>query len=120
MLDPEFKTKWVAALESGEYSQARGTLKDNASYCCLGVACVVAGARFERDEENDPVALRDQIVISSEGVILTGAFCQEIGLSHDEMVKLYQMNDGNCATAVSEEIKPHSFEEIASYIKEKL
>ena len=32
--------KWVDALRSGEYSQARGRLKDRCgNYCCLGVAC---------------------------------------------------------------------------------
>ena len=33
--------KWVDALRSGEYKQGRGRLKDNNSYCCLGVLCEV-------------------------------------------------------------------------------
>lgn len=33
---------WVAALRSGEYTQASGRLHDSRGYCCLGVACEVA------------------------------------------------------------------------------
>jgi len=31
--------KWLQALESGEYRQAKGGLYDGYGYCCLGVAC---------------------------------------------------------------------------------
>lgn len=42
----EFYTKWVAALRSGDYEQARGSLTHNyTSFCCLGVACEVHGVR---------------------------------------------------------------------------
>lgn len=33
---------WVAALRSGEYQQARGQLKKEHGYCCLGVACEIS------------------------------------------------------------------------------
>lgn len=39
-MKPEIKTKWVAALRSGEYTQASGELVENAAtkrFCCLGV-----------------------------------------------------------------------------------
>lgn len=44
-LDPELKAKWIAALRSGEYKQAKGVLWDrtNDSYCCHGVLCRVLG-----------------------------------------------------------------------------
>lgn len=40
-MDAELKTKWVEALRSGEYTQASGKLRDDATngYCCLGVLC---------------------------------------------------------------------------------
>ena len=50
-LPAEFKKKWVAALRSGEYKQGMGLLKGEDwnggpfSYCCLGVACEVAGCK---------------------------------------------------------------------------
>ena len=34
--------KWVAALESGEYDQTAGRLRNGDSFCCLGVACELA------------------------------------------------------------------------------
>lgn len=34
--------KWVAALRSGDYTQARGYLKLAHGHCCLGVLCELA------------------------------------------------------------------------------
>ena len=31
--------KWVAALRSGKYTQARGQLRKTEGFCCLGVLC---------------------------------------------------------------------------------
>lgn len=39
----ELQEKWLKALESGDYSQCKDKLHDGGGYCCLGVACVVAG-----------------------------------------------------------------------------
>ena len=33
--------KWVGALRSGEYEQAKHTLQFGGAFCCLGVACQV-------------------------------------------------------------------------------
>jgi hypothetical protein len=41
MLNPVAK-KWVKALRSGKYSQAKGQLKTTEGYCCLGVLCDLA------------------------------------------------------------------------------
>lgn len=45
-MDQEIKTKWVAALRSGEYHQIDGTLRGHdydghLGYCCLGVLAEV-------------------------------------------------------------------------------
>ena len=56
-LKPEFKSKWVAALRSGDYKQTtsclceklsdvKKPLEDN-SYCCLGVGCSILGINDE-------------------------------------------------------------------------
>ena len=43
-----FRTKWLAALESGKYKQTKGTLRQpkgdgkSYGYCCLGVLCNLA------------------------------------------------------------------------------
>lgn len=39
MANAETIKKWVAALRSGEFSQARGALRKDEAFCCLGVAC---------------------------------------------------------------------------------
>ena len=49
-LKPDIKAKWLEALRSGEYAQAKGALKDDldpddptkVGYCCLGVLCELA------------------------------------------------------------------------------
>ena len=38
--------KWVAALRSGKYEQAKGWLREGDKFCCLGVACDL----FDPDE----------------------------------------------------------------------
>ncbi len=42
-LPPVFKKKWLEALRSGKYKQATGQLEKEGEYCCLGVACKIAG-----------------------------------------------------------------------------
>lgn len=55
----EIKTKWLEALRSGDYKQAKGALVKQAedgskSYCCLGVLCDLAKAEGVVREENVP------------------------------------------------------------------
>ena len=38
-MNPEIKSRWVAALRSGQYKQIRGGLSDGEGFCCLGVLC---------------------------------------------------------------------------------
>lgn len=42
-MNTEVKIKWARALTSDEYSQGKGALRDNCSYCCLGVLCDISG-----------------------------------------------------------------------------
>lgn len=45
---------WIKSLESGEFTQGRGRLQEGDTYCCLGVACIVAGRLgVEIDTEPD-------------------------------------------------------------------
>lgn len=45
------RAAWVAALRSGDYAQARGALRVDDGYCCLGVAEDVRGRRWLTHEE---------------------------------------------------------------------
>ena len=46
-MDAELKAKWVNALRSGDYRQAKGALKYAGGFCCLGVLCDLQGANFD-------------------------------------------------------------------------
>jgi hypothetical protein len=75
-IDPVFKAKWVAALRSGYYQQAKGTLKrvqlgprpfettgiPRVSYCCLGVGCNLVGYRHGWVETD-----RDELLLEHDG-----------------------------------------------------
>ena len=45
-LEKSFKKRWVAALRSGKYEQAQGSLYDGdtGGFCCLGLMCLLRGA----------------------------------------------------------------------------
>lgn len=51
-MDKKLKTRWVKALLSGRYKQGTSYLYDeiHQEFCCLGVLCVVAGAKREAIE----------------------------------------------------------------------
>lgn len=59
-LPKDFAEKWVKALRSGEYKQGRGHLFQYETYCCLGVACHIAG-------------VSEQLMIENNDDILTAA-----------------------------------------------
>ena len=53
----EEQEKWLAALESGEYEQAKGCLVHHDGidrFCCLGVACTILGVQRKGVEFLDP------------------------------------------------------------------
>lgn len=61
MMKPEIKKRWVEALRSGEYQQAKDYLVSLEGYCCLGVLCEIA--------VQDGVVYRegDEYISTSEG-----------------------------------------------------
>jgi hypothetical protein len=38
-MNPKIKKKWIKALTSGKYKQAKGMLRKGDAFCCLGVLC---------------------------------------------------------------------------------
>jgi hypothetical protein len=131
-MDPLVKSKWVAALRSGKYTQGRYSLATvgadgEIAYCCLGVLC--------------DLAVKDG-VISEKSVTASGRYLQYLGESNvlPEYVRtwagldnlnpavacipsagretrhlyLAELNDGTAS------IDPRSFAEIADLIEEQL
>lgn len=108
-MNPEIKTKWVAALRSGYYIQGTGVLRSQGNkFCCLGVLCDIidpskwmrgSASCYSYNSHNDP----------KEGGIPQG-LREELGISKAQSGQLIVMND----------TKKNLFDEIATYIEENL
>jgi hypothetical protein len=96
-LPEEFKTKWVAALRSGEYKQCKNQLHANGGHCCLGVAEIVLGVKST-----------DKYVLKGEGIPIELS-CYHSNEAVDLINELTEMNDSGI-----------SFLEIADYIEANL
>lgn len=109
-LPKAFKKKWVAALRSKKYQQGRLYLRDEGiSYCCLGVACRVAGISGEEIKLIGTIPKR----FKTRGI--PEMLCGVPG-DNPLVKKLTSFNDGNL-----EDSKPsRSFNWIASYIERYL
>lgn len=126
-LPKKFKAKWIKALRSGKYKQGTEYLKyietdidDNFKetkeirYCCLGVACEIAGAKVPY-KKHDLVALPnwgEKIRgISKLPEMLVNKEKDEWGCIEEKplLSKLATMND-----------KGESFEQIADWIEKHL
>lgn len=104
-MDPAFKARWLKALRSGAYLQARESLRANDCFCCLGVLCDVT----RPDGWDEDGWSRDAKGTKMESS-LPWAFMAEIKLDFPIEAKLIAMND--------EEGK--SFAEIADWIEANL
>ena len=111
-MNPEIKTLWIEALESGEYKQGRGFLRKGDEFCCLGVLCDIAvkeGAITVESRNDDDVVFYDgsptmlpESVADWSEVPYDGAL-SEFGES------LWELND----------ISGQSFAEIAEVIRNR-
>lgn len=107
----ELKAKWLAALRSGEYLQARNVLQKGIgeSYegnCCLGVLCRVAGI--------EPKKTGKYITFEGKEDCLSERMRTRFGIPLIAEDKLVRMNDGD------EDNAPQSFAQIADWIEENI
>lgn len=100
-MDAKIKREWIAALRSGKYKQAKGTLRRDGGFCCLGVLCDVMGAQW----------VDEDAIVNGElqNVYLSNNAADTAELKDGEQEKLWTMNDDG---------KP--FSEIADYIEREL
>jgi hypothetical protein len=106
-MDEKLKKKWVKALRSGKYRQAKGKLctSTGASHCCLGVLLDVQGADiFEEYPTNED---RETNTLPVEW---------SAGLSFSTATELANMNDG----AGQFQGRRMNFKQIADYIEKYL
>lgn len=103
-MNPEWKVRWLAALESDRYQQTREVLRRTedslgypAGFCCLGVLADIQGL-FEADI--DPRRGGDELL----------AVKYACGLTETEQQTLASMNDG----------KRLPFQQIALYVRQNI
>lgn len=102
------KEKWADALESGEYNQTQGVLRDENGFCCLGVLCDLAVKEGIIPEPNlVSGALSTYYRYAGDSTFLP----QEVKewARYPKTLTLIGMND-----------RGNSFKTIAKYIREKL
>lgn len=118
MMNAEIKAKWLAALRSGRYSQARGRLFNGAAFCCLGVLCdtIDHDGWSELSEDEAPTLGPDNFShpFGDSNELLDPHFRDEIGIPAEAETKLTHMNDGENGGP------PANFTEIAEWIEENL
>lgn len=110
----EMKEKWVKALRSGEYTQGRGCLEMNGTYCCLGVLQMVTDGYTERSPGSALQTLPSQQWYEDHGII--DCVMDSTNYLRKTTYTLANMNDGN---------GPHlqarlSFPQIADWIEENV
>jgi len=106
----EFIARWADTLESGEFPQTRGRLHRSAptedgvpaGYCCIGVACVVAGI--------EPVMGRSGYWFDNQSVSVPYVLVDLAG-KDVKWADLEKRNDG------MDNYHPHSFVEIAAHLR---
>lgn len=115
-MTPEFKAKWVEALRSGKYQQARRVLKDrNGAMCCLGVAAdLIDSSQWNADVT--PPGFQTPAGFGWRGCEPANCMTisDAIGISIFDAQNLAVRNDG------SEGYREHSFAEIADIIEREI
>lgn len=104
-MTPDMKTKWLAALRSGDYIQATHQLKSPENgYCCLGVLCDVHDPTLWIDVEGvDPKYIRETDVLPAQ-------LAANYEIDESLQRELIFMNDD----------KEYTFEQIADWIEDNL
>lgn len=107
-MEPTAKAEWIAALRSGNYSQAQGTLKTLGNYfCCLGVLCDLSAKKSLGSWQPSGNFVYEGAYISTS---LPIALRLKLGIACTEQDTLIKMNDK----------ESKSFNEIADYIEKEL
>jgi len=101
-MNPEIKTKWLAALRSDDYAQAKGKLRQygRKKFCCLGVLADINGEAWKaHDKRYWTTAGGDR-----------GMYCDHgTGLGYDDAMGLIDLNDSG-----------RTFLEIADHVEANL
>jgi hypothetical protein len=105
----EPQKKWLAALRSGQYTQARGSLRlmDETGHCCLGVACDISNlGEWDRSTYRtaNPAEYTDHLLLTKAVQDWLGM--KNLGGTFGDDQSLTRMNDDGT-----------TFSDIADYIE---
>jgi len=110
-MNKKIKAKWIAALTSGDYKQAKGKLQTPDGYCCLGVLCDLHSKATGTEWDMDKHYMDDNNSLPNEVIEWTGMeatifnSCGGYGSNND-----YLTNDndaGQTFDQIAETIKKH-------------
>lgn len=105
-MDPVLKVKWIEALRSGEYRQARRALRRGNKFCCLGVLCELMGATWDDGDTDRNASINGE----RQDYYLSPTALATTGMPERQQEILYTMNDDD----------GKSFKQIADYIEQNL
>lgn len=120
--------KWVAALESGEYRQTKGTLRKSGAFCCLGVLCnlhaqehpeIAAEEKYKGyylgEEEFLPSEVMDWAgIMENEGKFDTPVVYKKKNKDYGKYFKRF----ATCLTDLNDDAN-YNFKKIAQVIRDK-
>lgn len=93
------RAEWIAALRGGEYKQGKESLKKGRAFCCLGVACDLAGIDWRKLTANSRKVAEFDLVDAS-------TLNRMLGVNDSDTRHLATMNDNG-----------RTFSEIADHIE---
>ena len=120
-MNPEIKARWVAALQSGEYSQTSDALRIENSFCCLGVLCDLyvkdgLGKWEDRIEDGETVFA----TVGESGVLLPEEVGRWAGLPTTRPITPLPGPQDACIYLADLNDRGSLFPEIASLIEQYL
>jgi hypothetical protein len=117
-MNSQIKQQWIAALTSGEYQQTQGKLKNDNSFCCLGVLCDLYSKKTGipwQQKDGEPI---DSYRFYNETELLPLTISNWAGLGDIDNPIVEYGEEQMCISDLNDTGK--SFKEIAVIIEEQL
>ena len=115
-MNSEWKAKWIAALRSGKYTQAKGSLKNGGGHCCLGVLCDITKMKWMSCSIPNS---KDAYMCLDNAYDLPKKVMDMVGLEQNNPTVEVEVDDETLDTISLAEFNDasHSFKEIANLIE---
>lgn len=106
----DFIKRWIRWLRETDFEQTDGELREDDSFCCLGIACHYS-TKMKRKKRFEADKIHYQFTETNDEHYgyLPADFRRWVGLTYDEELELMEMND-----------EGKSFDEIADWLEENV